>query len=197
MNTFFSRGDFIATRVAMVTAAALYPLLVLTPKLISWATGGPLVYVGRSAAAGPPLDEPTPGVEGRYSDEVVWRIADASAGQWIASLMPALLTTILLGGGCLLLWRLVVATQHEEPFTATAVRRVRAVGFLVLTYGVVRPFMEPLTTLAIFWSESEPSIAFALDFSLVFPIAVGFLILVVAECFRIGTQIRHDVDGLV
>ena len=197
MNSFFSRGDFVATKVAMVAAAALYPLLVLTPRLVSWAGGGPLHILGHAAGVGPVVDEPTPGIEGRYSGEVVWTVSDPTAAQWLASLAPILLTTVLLGGGCLFLWRLVVATQREEPFTATAVRQLRVVGILVLAYGVLRPFFEPAVALVVFWSESAPSLAISLDFATLFPLVVGFLVLAMAESFRIGTRIRADVDGLV
>ena len=91
----------------MMLAGALYPLLVVLPKLIGWATGEPIYYLGHTAAPGPMLTEPfEPGVVGRYSDEVVWQIADATIGQRLASLLPAVFTTALLVAGCLIGTRL-------------------------------------------------------------------------------------------
>jgi Protein of unknown function (DUF2975) len=198
MMTFFSRGDFVATRVALVTAAALYPLLVLVPRLVGWATGKPAYYLGHTDAPGPVLDETTAsGVVGRYSDEVLWTIADPTVGQRLALLLPPLFATAMLAAGCVFLWRLVAAAQRGEPFTPVAVRQLQAVGLLVVAYGLVRPFLDPLVELLLFAPGGVPSVAFTLDFSLLLPIVAGTLVMVVAECFQIGTRMREDVDGLV
>jgi hypothetical protein len=198
MKSFFDRRDFAMTRVALVAVAALYPLLSLTPPLIGWVRGEPLALIGHTTTPGPPVDEaPTPGVEARYTDEVLWTIADPTVGQRLAALLPALLVTVLLGAGCLVLWRLVTVTQRGEPFDATAVRQLRALGLLVMAYGVLHPFLPSAVTLVVFWSERTPSVAATLELFSLFPFVVGTLILVVAEVFRIGLGLREDVEGLV
>ena len=198
MNSFFSRGDFRMTRVAMVAVAALYPLLSLTPPLVGWVRGAPLRMLGHTVTPGPAVDEaPMPGVTSRYTDEVLWTISDPTVGQRLAALLPVLLVTVLLGAGCVFLWRLVGATQRGEPFDATTVLLLRALGVLVMAYGLLHPFLPSIVMLLVFWDESAPSVAATLDLFNLFPFVVGTLILVVAECFRIGLGLREDVEGLI
>lgn len=197
-STFFSRGDYLATKLALVAVAVAYPGLALVPRLLSWAGGQPLTLTGQSAAGpGPVLDEPTPGIEGRYTDQVTWTVADASAGQWLAALAPTLMTALLLVVGAVVLWRLVSTTQRGVPFDRRAVGQLRTLGVLLMAYGLVRPVGEVLVGLAVFWSGSSPSLAYSLDLFDLFPFVVGSLVLVVAECFRVGLRLSDDTTGLV
>lgn len=200
MNSFFGRDDYRMTRVALVVTAAIYPLLTLPWRIADWVRGGPLVHLSRLPGPGGPAvtDPPVrPGVEVRYSDEVVWTIADATAGQWLASLVPALVTSATVVLACVVSWRLATATQRGEPFTAAAVRRLRVVGIVLIAYGLVMPPLRGLLDFVILTPESGPGISYALDLSTLLPFVIGTMVLVLAESFRVGDRLRSDVEGLV
>jgi len=196
-SSFFSRSDYVATKVFLVLVAALYPLLVPLPRLLDWVDGRPLVVRGLAGGVGPLRDEPTPGIVTQYADWVVWTIEDPTVGQRAWALVPSVLTTLLVGLGAAILWRLVTTTQRGAPFDRRAVRQLRVLGVLVMVYGLVATFGQQAALLAVFWSESGPSLSFGLDFSALVPLVVGFVVLVVAECFRVGLRLREDVEGLV
>lgn len=200
MNSFFDRGDYRLTRLALILTAAIYPLSTVPWRLAEWFGGAPLAWVSRVPGPGGPaiVDPPVrAGVEVRYSDEVVWTIADATAGQWLASLVPAALTSALLALGCVVAWQLATATQRGEPFTAAAVRRLRVVGVSLLAYGLVLPPLRGLLDFLILTPENGPGVSFALDLTTLLPFVIGTVVLVLAESFRVGNRLRSDVEGLV
>ena len=107
------------------------------------------------------------------------------------------MVTVLLALGAVVLWRLVSVTQRGVPFDRRAVRQLRVLGVLVMAYGILRPVGAMMTWLVVFWSSPAPSVAFGLAVFDLFPFVVGSLVLVVAECFRIGLRLSDDTTGLV
>jgi len=196
-TTFFSRGDYLATKVLLLLSAAAYVVVALVPGLVGWASGAALVVPGATSAPGPVIDEPTPGVVGRWTDQAEWTVGAPTAGQRLAALLPALVTAVLLVGALVILWRLVSTTQRGVPFDRRSVTQLRVLGVLVLAYGLLEVFGRPAVLLAVFWDGLGPSIAYSFDLTTAFPFVVGFLVLVLAESFRVGLGLRDDVEGLV
>lgn len=196
-TTWFSRGDYLGTKVLLLLSGVLYAALALVPRLVDWASGSALVVHGATSAPGPVIDEPTPGVVGRYTDQAEWVVAEPTTAQRLVALLPSLVTAVLLAGALVILWRLVATTQRGVPFDRRSVASLRVLGALVLAYGLVDVFAPPAVLLAVFWSGAGPSIAYTLDLTTGFPFVIGFLVLVLAESFRVGLRLRDDVEGLV
>jgi hypothetical protein len=195
----FGRTDVVALRVLIVLGAAAYLGLVLAPQLVRWISGDPLIWLGQVADDGPELPGlAAPGAAVRYADTVEWTIQNATAGQWLASLAPTIITTLILLGGLWFIWKLLSATAHGDPFSGRSLRHVRAIALLVVAYGVLLPFSRPLFGLMVVMpSSTTPEAMSVFTVGDLAPLLIGFLMLAVAECFRIGRELRHDVDGLV
>lgn len=195
--TSFSRGDYLGTKVLLLLTPVVYVALAVVPPLLRWASGDPLLVQGGTSAPGPVIDEPTPGVVGRWTDAAEWAVADPTSGQRLVALLPALVVAVLLAAAVVILWRFVTTTQRGEPFDRRSVRQLQILGVLVLAYGLVDAFAPPAVLLAVFSSGSGPSIAYVFDLTTAFPFVVGFLVLVLSESFRVGLALRDDVEGLV
>jgi hypothetical protein len=128
--------------------------------------------------------------------DVIVRVADATSAQirWVAArdLAPGALIVIALW----LLRRLLVSVRDGDPFTEGNVRRLRALGLLILA-GV------PIASLIASWCASElaatahlPSAGVAL--SMPGGVVVGGLgAFVLAEVFAAGVRLRDDLEGTV
>lgn len=197
-KSFFSAGDYVATKVLLVLVALLYPALVLVPQLLDLAAGRPLVLRGPGPdGAAPVVGEPPDGVVGRYDDTVIWSIAEPSVGQRVVVLLPVVVTTAFLAVGLVVLWRLVSATRRGVPFDRSMVRRLRVLGVLLLAYGLLAFFAAPMVLLAVFWSVPGTPVALGVDVPALLPVVLGFVVLVLAESFRVGLRLSEDVEGLV
>lgn len=171
-----------------------YPL----PALASWVQGRPLQWLTAMKEPGPAVDHLSrPGVSVTYADSAIWTIQSSGAAQWAAALVPGLLTWVflLVGGG--LAWRLVRTTLGGEPFTVAGARWLRAL--LVIGYGVVVPFARLFVDLVVMWSvdETDALVSIIDPSAFALPRVIGFLVLVLAECFSIGRRLADDAVGLV
>lgn len=195
----FGRADRITLRVLVILAGVAYLGLVLLPQLVAWASHDPLTWSGNVRTPGPVIPGvASPGSTVAYDDSVVWTIPGASTGQWLASLAPTILTGLLLTTGLLLIWRLLSLTARSDPFSRLGVRYMRGIALAVTAYGVLVLFSRPIFSLMVVAPVSvEPEVAWVFSIGDLAPLAVGFLMLAVAECFRMGRQLRDDVEGLV
>jgi hypothetical protein len=110
---------------------------------------------------------------------------------------PSLLTVVLTLIVLFLLYRIVVTIERGEVFSKTNAVRIRWIAAAVGIGGVAAQLIE-------FWahrsmiarSAASGLVEAQLHFSAA-PLLVGALILVLAEIFRLGVRLRHDVEGLV
>ncbi len=192
------RSDYLGTQVLLLLCALGYPVVTLGPWLLAWAGGRPLAVRGLApGGAGPVVGDPSGAVVDRCTHAVVRTIAHPSVDQWLVALLPAVLTSVLLVAGVVVVRRLVLTTQHGEPFDRRAVRWLRVLGLLVLGFALVSAFGDAVTMLAVLGAADPPSIAFEVDTAALLPFLVGLLVLVLAEGFRVGLALRDDVEGLV
>lgn len=128
--------------------------------------------------------------------DVIVRVSDASSSQirWVAArdLAPG----ALIIGALWLLRGLLVSVRDGVPFTETNVRRLRALGLIILV-GV------PLATLFSSWCASELAATAhlpskGLQLSMPGGAFVGGLgVFVLAEVFAAGVRLRDDLEGTV
>lgn len=195
----FDQTDFRMVRILTVLAAVLYPALTVVPQLVQWIGGRPLTYLGHVRAVGPEVSGAAlPPAQVTYSDEVVWTIPGASPTQWLGSLLLPLVTTACIIAGAVLLLRLLARAGRGEPFIAGSVRLLRMLAVVILAYGVLIPFLPTLTGMMVAWpSSADGAVAGLLSPFSLLPLVVGLLVAALAECFRVGTRLRNDVEGLV
>lgn len=196
----FSRVDFWVLRILLLLAAVVVPAVNLAPRLATWAAGGSLSWTTREASEGRGVPEFTRGgTTAVYEGGIHWLIGSASTAQWVWSLIPALIGSVLLISGCVITWRLLSAVRAGEPFRRPAVRSMLIINLLVVAYGMLVPL---ITVAADFVITADlraggPAAYFTVvpaDFA---PIMIGLLLVAVTECFRQGVALRDDVDGLV
>lgn len=121
-------------------------------------------------------------------------LAAANTGTTVIGL--AVLSAIFL-----LLWRLLAAAGRGEPFSNRTVRYLRGIGWLVIAFSVLEPALDQFSSLAQhnysattigpgpfleFTGSSYPG---GLDWG---QLALGGLILLVAEVFRHGATIETE-----
>jgi hypothetical protein len=87
-----------------------------------------------------------------------------------------------------------------DPFRGGNAARIGAVGGIVMIAGTVAPLLPQIASLVVIdglglVSPGSPLVP-GISFSFV-PVAVGALVLAVAEAFRRGTQLTDDTRGLV
>lgn len=122
-----------------------------------------------------------------FGTEVMWGIGIA---------LPSLALAMM----WFLLARIVRTCAHREPFTRTNARRLGIIGFgvLVVPYlalGLQRTaqhFALSHSTLA-----GKASLMSMWPTAPIWPLGAGLAILVLSAVWRVGVQIRDDVDGLV
>lgn len=141
-----------------------------------------------------------PGVAARYSGELQWVREDAPTWQWLLFLAPEIVTSLALGLGCVLVWQLVNRTAAGDAFGGRSVTLVRVLGVTVFGYGVVVPILRGFVQLVLTGEalDGRGQPGSALFGAVMFwPIPIGLLLIVMAEVWRQGAKLRHDVAGLV
>lgn len=110
---------------------------------------------------------------------------------------PSLLTAILTLVVLLLLYRIVTTIDRGEVFSTTNAVRIRWIAATVGIGGVAAQFIEYWAHQGMIARSAAAGLVQAqLHFSAA-PLLAGALILVLAEVFRQGVRLRHDVEGLV
>lgn len=193
------RMDFLTARVVTVAVVVLGPVLALWRRVADWVAGQPLTWVswedrGPAYAGADPHD----GVTVQHSGELVWEQTGAGVGRWLVSLLPDLVTGAVIAVSALLVLRLIKRIESGEPFDTSSVWYVRILGLLTFCYGLFMPLLVLTVGVVLtFGVQDPPSYGFQFDGSDFLPIAVGLVLLVVAEVWRRGREIADDVDGLV
>lgn len=129
----------------------------------------------------------------------------AAPGGWnslVATIVAnAVIGLALISAILLLVWRLLAAAASGEPFTARTVRQLRAIGWLVIVGALIAPALGDLmrpgghgyTTNVTSWPEltlrGGDGYPGGLDFA---QLALGALILLVAEVFRHGATLATE-----
>ncbi len=161
----------------------------------AWVTGDGVSVAIVGDVVVPALDAVGTGYgQGEY--DVV--VADPSAWQRLADLLPGVLLTGLVAVGC---W-LVIAVMRDiaagDAFRPRNVTRLRVLAVLVAVGIPTVWFVQVPVALALLTSADlgtgGPGVLIDVPW---LPVLVGSVVALFAEAFKAGTGLRDDVEGLV
>jgi hypothetical protein len=90
--------------------------------------------------------------------------------------------------------RLMASAAHEHPFTEENVGRIRWLGYLFMIGAVLQSIVEVVVGYHLS-RVSIPGVEINARIGLNFPAMIaGFVILVLAEVFRLGVELKEDQD---
>lgn len=200
----FDRWDFLGTRLVLGLIALGSTTMGVVVPLVRWLTGRPLTW---QLQTGKTDDVVTDQLVARSGVELVWpgtadvTIDDASAGTWLASMVPGVLLAIATVIVVLALLRLLASIEAQRPFAPAAVRSLRITGATLLVGAIVITVAGSVANLAVLTAaadlQGDPT-AFKLELgpSLVIG-AAGLVCAAMAQAFAHGIQLADDVEGLV
>lgn len=202
MNSFTpTKHDWALTNVvlAIVAVIAAFPFV---SDVIRWISGEPLQIVTGAVVPPPDVQDAAlePGVSGVYTGEAIFTIENASAGQWLYSLLVPAITLVV---ALVCLWQVVQLVRFaraDDPFHPRAQMAVRIVGLLLFVYGLFTPLISVLMTAMITTDMrgGELNMAFQMDAAHGWPLVVGLVVGAVGEAvFGRGRVLAEDAEGLV
>jgi len=169
---------------------------------ISWVDGSWGASGGGIDSLAPDyLRHPRPGTEVQLEVQARYVVDHASTGLWLLWQLPGLVIAFAISAVAVLLLRLVSDVYREQPFTEAGPRRLRWVALTIAVAGLAAPLLHALAVGAVMSRvRSDGSRVLFADWDVVPTVAwwlAAGLVLVVAEAFRVGHRLSHDVDGLV
>lgn len=200
----FDRWDFLATRILLIASVVITAVFNVALPAADWLRGRPLVWQ-LDTALRPEADQLKPGIRGVHDGRVTVSIPDASAGTWVATLAPGLITCLIAGVLVWLVWRLLGGIQAGRPFVAGSVAWLRAIAATLILgpipLGAAFGFANgSVTAAAISQIPPTPIILLTIDSSASngwLLVGLGLLVAAIAEAFAKGARLQEDVDGLV
>ena len=195
----FSRVDDLIVRVILVVTMVASGCVGLVAPLFSWAADRPInaTFARNIDAAADHL--PT-GVGAQNPVEIDVAVNDPSAAERVVDALPNLLIAAIIFIVCLFVLRLQNDLRRGEPFSAANVRRVRNIAALVGIGASVVSFFDAVSNAQLLINRlpanPEMDAVFIMSVPLPWLLAM-LLLLIVAEVFRRGTELRDDVEGLV
>lgn len=194
-----SRTDLAITRAVLVLCAVVVPVVLIVLPVLDWAAGRPLAWSGTVAASthfdsGAPL---AAGTRLHWDGHAGVTLADPSPGLWLATLVPAGLSTAAICFVLLMTWQLLGRLQAGTPFVAASVTALRSIAFVVLVASIVVPLASSAVNTAVMAQALEDATpGLTVEFNPIL-ILTGVLVLALAEAFQVGVRLSADVEGLV
>jgi hypothetical protein len=119
-------------------------------------------------------------------------------GLRLLSLLPGVLVALAVLVGCWLLLQVIRSIAAGDPFTPANVARLRGMAALLVFGSALVFFVEMAVTGVLLGSVdllgSEPAVRLDFPWGL---LLAGMVVAMLAEAFKVGSRLRHDVDGLV
>ncbi len=204
MAEVFSRTDFRILRGALVLVAVLAPLFGIGAPLLAWAGGDALQWEAEvrttdtDQALPPRLVQPAEDVTLLWDGQARFELADVGSGDRLLALLPAGVGGLAAAAVALILLRLVNRTRRGDPFAAGSVRALRTSGVIVVAAGIVVPVLAGIADHRLVGLALAPgqSVGGEVQLSFVW-FGVSMLFFALAEAFRTGERLTHDVEGLV
>ena len=121
--------------------------------------------------------------------DALWRLLD---------LAPGVLTAAMVVLGCWWLVGVMRTIAAGDPFHPANVRRLRALGGLLVIGAPVVFFVELSVAGAILGRADVGDVDVATHLALPWvPLVAGMVVALLAEAFKAGSALREDVEGLV
>jgi hypothetical protein len=133
-----------------------------------------------------------------YESAVRVDLERASTQLWVESLLPTVLLALAVAVIGFMLLRVFHETDAGQPFFDSSARRLRVVSAVIAVAAIVVPLSSAVAddeVLAVAQPRLETN---GPDFAAVaLWLVIALVVRVIAEAFRIGTQLRDDTEGLV
>lgn len=133
-------------------------------------------------------------------DRLVLSAWDSTVAEQLLSRGDVALLGLTVGACALLLLPVLRATADGAPFRSGGARRLALAAGAVWGYGAVAPLLPAWAAATVVArtgvADGGATWELAVDWSFA-PFVVGTALLVVAEAFRRGERLAHDVEGLV
>lgn len=168
------------------------PLLTVAGVLAP-ATSRSVTITGTAAADITAAD----GIKLSASDQAQLTIAHPDAYQRLLLELPTVIDSALIMLGISLLFLLTRTLRQGDPFAPGNPRRLHGIAMLILVGGVFGNWLEAITSsLLVAGTHLQDRIPTSLQISPL-PVMAFFLVVALAEAFRLGTRLREDTEGLV
>jgi hypothetical protein len=133
-----------------------------------------------------------------YESAVRVDLERASTQLWVESLLPTVLLALAVAVIGFMLLRIFHETDAGQPFFDSSARRLRVVSAVIAVAAIVVPLSSAFAddeVLAVAQPRLETN---GPDFAAVaLWLVIALVVRVIAEAFRIGTQLRDATEGLV
>jgi hypothetical protein len=133
-----------------------------------------------------------------YESAVRVDLERASTQLWVESLLPTVLLALAVAVIGFMLLRVFHETDAGQPFFDSSARRLRVVSAVIAVAAIVVPLSSAFAddeVLAVAQPRLETN---GPDFAAVaLWLVIALVVRVIAEAFRIGTQLRDATEGLV
>ncbi len=129
--------------------------------------------------------------------EVALSFLDPTTSQRTIWAVSQIVAPLLVAAGIWLVLQIVRSTRRGDPFTTLNEQRLWALAALVAVGGTVHQFIAGFTHMLLI-QRSAAADMFALTATLSFlPIVFGLLIALLAAVWRIGVELREDVEATI
>lgn len=136
-----------------------------------------------------------------HTSEGTLTLTDPTTAQLLFDAVPRLLGAATVLGASYCLYRVVRSLRRGAPFHRANVRRLTAAALTVLFGGLAAGLAATFRTIELTTNAQDllnDGTALVAGAALpLWPIALGLLLLCLAEFFRRGTALAEDVEGLV
>ncbi|MCW2773684.1 MAG: hypothetical protein JWN91_2010 [Nocardioides sp.] len=133
-----------------------------------------------------------------YESAIRVDLERASTQLWLESLLPTVLLALAVAVIGFMLLRVFHETDAGQPFFDSSARRLRVVSAVIAVAAIVVPLSSAFADEAVL-AVAQPRLETnGPDFAAVaLWLVIALVVRVIAEAFRIGTQLRDDTEGLV
>ncbi len=133
-----------------------------------------------------------------YQSAVRVDLLNANASVWLQCLLPTVLLALAVTVTGFLLLRILYETDAGQPFFDSSARRLRTISAVIAVAAIAVPIASAIADDAVLATARPRLQSDGPDFSVIATwLVVALVVRVVAEAFRIGTQLRDETEGLV
>jgi hypothetical protein len=194
-----SKTQLVLLRGSLRSLVLFGPLYVLV-RVLTMRDNGSLTWW--TWLGGSRYDGRLPIAEGAHVEDagiVPIRLEDPGTEVWIATLAP----TVIIGLAVSVVGFVLLGILHEtyagQPFFDSSSRRLRLVSRVIAVVAVTVPVARSIANVEVA-DQAVPSLDVPGDIdvsTMLLWLLVALVVRVIAEAFRIGTELRRETEGLV
>ena len=199
MTNGISRTQLVLLRGSLRTLVLFGPLYVLV-RLLNLRDNGDFTW--DTWLGGAPYDGRLPLAEGAHAVDagsVTILLDDPSTEVWLTALAPTVIVGLAVSVVGFLLLGILHETYAGQPFFDSSSRRLRLVSRVIAIVAVTVPVLRSVANVEVA-EQAVPTLDVPGDIdvsTMLLWLLVALVVRVIAEAFRIGTELRRDTEGLV